>query len=104
MRDELAQLDADLKGLFSENKLEELNALLQEQSEVDVKEVIMFYCDIIRKYYDSERFDLLLTHIRFVAFSCYMVEYAKQWNMITEDEYLSMMNIYNEVYERRQQQ
>ncbi len=103
MREELAQLDADLKGLFSENKIEELNGLLQEQTESDVKELLQFYCDVIKKYYDTERYDLLLTHIRFVAFTCYIVEYANQISMISEQDYLVMMKIYNEVYEKRQQ-
>lgn len=104
MREELAQLDADLKGLFSENKLEELLLLLQEQNSEEIKELILFYCGVIRKYYESGRFDLLFSHIRFVAFTCYMVEYAMQNAMISEEDYHSMMAIYQEVYEKKQQE
>ena len=104
MNEELAQLDADLKGLFSENKLEQMNELLKEQAEAVIIEITKFYCGVIRKYYDGERFDLLFTHIRFVALTCYVVEYAKQSSLLQEEEYQGMMRIYNDVYERRQQQ
>jgi hypothetical protein len=103
MNEELAQLDADLKGLFSENKIEEMNGLLQEQTDSVIIELTEFYCNVIRKYYETERFDLLFMHIRFVAFSCYIVEYAKQAELISEETYQGMMKIYQDVYDRKQQ-
>lgn len=104
MKEELAQLDADLKGLFAENKLEEMKELLLAQSQEVIKELNSFYCNVIRKYYETKRFDLLLTHIRFVAFSCYVVELTNQLSLISKEEYLGMMKIYNEVYELKSQQ
>lgn len=104
MNEELAQLDADLKGLFSENKLEELVSLLGEQTEETIKELSSFYWNVIKKYYDTERFDLLFTHFKFVAFSCFMVEYAHKLSLISEEAFGIMMMVYNDIYELKRQQ
>jgi hypothetical protein len=104
MNDELAQIDADLKGLFVENKYEEMNELLQEQPEPTVKELSGYNWNVIKKYYDTERFDLLFTHFKYVAYTCYLVEYAHQISLISDEAFHIMTMVYNDIYELKRQQ
>jgi hypothetical protein len=104
MNEELAQLDADLKGLFVENKFEEMNEVLQEQPEEVVKELSEYYWNVIKKYYETERFDLLFGHFKFVAYACYMVEYAHQVSIISDEAFQIMMLVFNDIYELKKKQ
>ncbi len=104
MNEELAQLDADLKGLFVENKFEEMNELLQEQPQEVVKELSEYYWNVIKKYYETEQFDLLFGHFKFVAYSCYMVEYAHQVSIISDEAFQIMMLVFNDIYELKKKQ
>ncbi len=104
MNDELKQLDADLKGLFVESNLEEMQELLTEQPDAIVKEISDYNWNIIKKYYDTEKFELLFSHLKFVAYTCFMVEYAHQLGLIGDDVFGIMMMIYNDIYELKRQQ
>ncbi|MDF2510922.1 MAG: hypothetical protein K0S04_788 [Herbinix sp.] len=104
MNEELAQLDADLKGLFMENKFDEMNEILQEQPQEVVKELSEYYWNVIKKYYETEQFDLLFRHFKFVAYSCYMVEYAHQVSIISDEAFQIMMLVYNDIYELKKKQ
>ena len=104
MNEELAQLDADLKGLFVENKFDEMNEILQEQTREVVKELSEYYWNVIKKYYETERFDLIFGHFKFVAYSCYMVEYAHQRTIISDEAFQIMMLVYNDIYELKKKQ
>ena len=104
MNEDLSQIDAELKGLFVENKLDDMIEFLKEQPAEIVKELCEYNWNIIKKYYDTEKFDLLFTHFRFVAFSCFMVEYAHQAGLISEEAFGIMMMIYNDIYEMKKEQ
>lgn len=104
MNEELAQLDADLKGLFVENKFEEMNGMLSEQPKDVIKELSDYYWNVIKKYYETERFDLIFAHFKFVAYSCYMVEYAHQVSVISDEAFQIMMQVYNDIYELKKKQ
>jgi predicted P-loop ATPase len=104
MNEELGQLDADLKGLFVENKMDEIRELLKEQPIMTVKEISDYNWNIIKKYYDTERFDLLLNHFKFVAYTCFIVEYAHRAGLISKEAFGIMMMIYNDILELKRQQ
>jgi predicted P-loop ATPase len=104
MNEELGQLDADLKGLFVENKFDEMKEMLKEQPDSSVKELSDYNWNVIKKYYDTERFDLLFKHFKFVAFTCFMVEYAHKLSLISDEAFGIMMMIYNDIYELKKQQ
>lgn len=102
MNEELSYLDADLKGLFVESKIEDIQTMLKDRTDEDVKEIYQHNWGIIKKYYDNENFDLLIKHIKFVAFSCFMVEYAHERELIGDDVFGIMMSIYNDIHNRCQ--
>lgn len=104
MTEELGQLDLELKGLFIESKLDELVELMNQQPEQTVKEISDYNWNIVKKYYDTERFDLLLQHLKFVAYTCFVVEYAHQIKLISDEAFEIMMMIYNDIYELKKQQ
>lgn len=99
MNEELAQLDADLKGNFVENKIDEVIELLKEQPEAVIAELSEYYWNVIKKYYDNEKFDLLFGHFSFVAYTCFIVEYAHQLGLISDEAFSIMMMVYNDIYE-----
>ncbi len=103
MNEELGQLDADLKGLFVENKLDEMMELLKKQSDNDIIELSNYSWNIIKKYYDTEKFELLFGHFKFVAYTCFMVEYAHQLNLISDEAFSIMMMVYSDIYELKRQ-
>jgi len=104
MTEEIGQLDLELKGLFIESKLDELVELMNQQPEQIVKEISDYNWNIVKKYYDTERFDLLLQHLKFVAYTCFVVEYAHRIKLISDDAFSIMMMIYNDIYELKKQQ
>ena len=103
MNEELGQLDAELRGMFVENKLEDMVELLKNQTEQSIKDLCDYNWNIIKKYYDTEKFELLFTHFKFVAYTCFIVEYAHQLKLISEDAFEIMMMIYNDIYELKRQ-
>lgn len=104
MNDELGQLDNDLKNLFIENKIDEMSEFLQDKSDAEVKELSDHNWNIIKKYFDNERFDLLFSHFKFVAYTCYVVEYAHQRSLISDEAFSIMMMVYNDIYEMKRNQ
>jgi hypothetical protein len=104
MNEELGQLDADLKGLFVENKIEEVLEILKDQPDATVKEMSDYNWNVIKKYYDTEKFDLLFSHFTFVAYTCFIVEYSHQAGLISDEAFDIMMMVYNDIYELKKQQ
>lgn len=97
MNDELGYLDTELKGLFVDAKYDDMRDVLKDRTDEEVKEIYSYNWGIIKKYYDGESFDLLIKHIKFVAYSCYMVEYAHDRGLIGADVFGIMMSIYNDI-------
>jgi hypothetical protein len=100
LNEELSYLDAELKGLFVETKYDDMRDILKDRTDEDVKEIHSHNWGIIRKYYDAENFDLLLKYMKFVAFSCFMMEYAYGRGLIGADVFGIMMSIYNDINEK----
>ncbi len=97
MNEELASLDLELKGLFVEVKFDEIKSILRDRTDDEVKNIYSHSWDVIKKYYDDENFELLLKHIKFVAYSCFMVEYAHERGLISEEAFGLMMSIYKDI-------
>lgn len=104
LNEELARFDAELKGLFSENSFDEMEEMLGTQPDASVKDLSDYNWNIIKKYYDTEKFELLFQHFQYVAYTCFIVEYAHKAGLISEDAFGIMMMIYNDIYELKKKQ
>jgi hypothetical protein len=69
-----------------------------------VKELSDYNWNVIKKYYDTEKFELLFRHFKFVAYTCFIVEYAHQAGLISDEAFNIMMMIYNDIYELKRKQ
>ena len=102
MTEELNNFNTDMKELFIKNEIDSILVAMNEKPLEDIKEIAYVNYDVVKKYYDSQKFDLLFTHIRFVAYACFCSEYAGKAQAITEDELTEMMKIYTAIYEMMQ--
>lgn len=98
MTEEINNLNTDFKELFVENKLDELTDRLDQTDEAIVLEITEFNFEIIKKYFETEKFNLLMQYIRFVAFSSFMCEYSAKRNLVNAEVFDSMMYVFNGIY------
>lgn len=99
LSDDLVQLDGDLKELFMDQKLEELNERVAKEKEADIRELSLYNWEIVKKYYDDDRMDIILQFLKFVSYSCFLVEYANQQGIISAMEYQNMFEVYQNVFD-----
>ena len=104
MNEMLSNLDMELKELFTAEKYDELNELLKSNEDETVKALSDYNRNIIKKYYEAENYELLFRHFRFVAFSCYIVEYSYNRGLISDDAFGIMMSVYNDIYELKKKE
>ena len=104
MNEELGTLDLYLKELFMGSKFDELKDILKDKPDEAVKEISDYNWNIIKKYYDMENFTLLFQHYKFVAYSCFMVEYIHNRGLISNDVFTIMLSVFNDIYESNRKQ
>lgn len=90
MTDELNDLNTELKELFVKSNMEELIQLLDNESDETVKEITFFNYEVIKKYYDTEKYNVLLQYVKFVAYTSYLCEYALKRKLIEDDNILDL--------------
>lgn len=98
LREELAAKDLELKELFMKQQLNELIDMLNGMSDEDVLELTNINWDVVKKYFDMQRTDLLRQHLRFVAFGSFMTEYAGQRKLYEEADYAVKFNMFEEIF------
>lgn len=103
MTEELNNLNTDLKELFVNNQLDDLKNTLDKETDEVVVELTHYNYEIIKKYYDAKKFNLLLQYIKFTAYSCFLCEYAADRQLINAEEFNSMSAIFHEIYRIIQQ-
>jgi hypothetical protein len=103
MTEELNNLNTDLKELFVNNQLDALKNTLDKETKEVVLELTCYNYEIIKKYFDSEKFNLLLQYIKFTAYSCYLCEYAADHQLIEEEDFNAMSAVFHEIYRIIQQ-
>lgn len=99
MTEEMHNLNTDMKELFTENKLKELAALLDNTGSETVLTITNFNYSIIKGYLDSESFELLKQYIRFVAFVSFLCEYAGKSQLVSESDYQEMAQSFQRILE-----
>ena len=104
MNEELGGLDLYLKELFINTKFDEMKDILKDKTDEQVKELSDYNWNIIKKYYDMENFTLLFQHSKFVAYSCFLVEYSNRRGLIDNDVFAIMLSVYNDIYDSNRRQ
>lgn len=104
MTEEINNLNTDFKELFSENKLEELTKQLNTTESAIVTEITLYNCDIIDKYYEAQKYNLIIQFIKFVAFSSFMWEYSAKRGLLDEEQNSKLSNLFTNIYEMIQSQ
>lgn len=103
MTEEINNLNTDLKELFSENKLDELYDKLDKTDADIVTEITLYNYDIIKKYYDTQKFNLIIQYIRFVAFTSFLCEYSFKRGLFTEERFHEIMAVYENIFQMLQE-
>jgi len=103
MTEEINNLNTDLKELFSENKLDELYDKLDGIDGEIVTEITLYNYDIIKKYYDTEKYSLIIQYIRFVAFTSFLCEYSFKRDLFTEERFKEIMTVYENIFQLLQE-
>lgn len=98
MTEEVNNLNTDLKELFVNNQIEETAKILDQTADETVLEITLYNYEIIKKYFDSQKFSVLTGHIRFAAFSCYLCEYAANRQLIGREDFEGMSRVFQEIY------
>ncbi len=101
MNEELSYLDAELKGLFVEEKYDEIEERLKDRPDGDIKEIYSYNWNVVKKYYDAENFELLFKHIKFVAYSCFMAEYANVRGLVSQDAFTSVTDTITKILNKK---
>ncbi len=102
MNEELQNRDMDLRELFVAQKYEAMIEVLNSMENEEVYELSIANWDIVKKYNEMERVDLLRQHITFVAYTSLLVEYAGQRTLLSEDDFKVKYNLFEEIYGKLQ--
>lgn len=102
MNEELQNRDMDLRELFVAQKYEAIIEILNSMEDEDVYEITMTDWDIVKKYYDMDRVDLIRQHLTFVAYTSLLVEYAGQRALIPEDDFKEKYDLFEQIYAKLQ--
>lgn len=99
MTEELNNFCTDLKDLFMKQDFPGMEQVLSERKEEEVAELAMSQHDILAKYYEQEKYEMLLTHLNFVAFASYLFEYAGKRGIFTPAEFKQGFQLFMEIYQ-----
>lgn len=98
MTEEINNLNTDLKELFVDSKFDKMQEVLDNIADSTVIEIALYNYDIIKKYYETQRYNLLAQFIKFVAYSSFLCEYSAKRQIISNDEYKEMYEMFSNIY------
>ncbi len=102
MNEELQNRDMDLRELFVAQKYEAIIEILNSMEDEDVYELATTNWNVVKKYNDMDRVDLLRQHLTFVAYTSLLVEYSGQRALLPEDDYKEKYDLFEEIYAKLQ--
>ena len=102
MTEELQTKDLELKELFIKQELERLLHTLNECSDADVLEMEDINWNIVKKYFDQGRNDLLRQHLTFVAYSSFLTEYSGKRGLYEEQIYQNKYDLFEAIFQALQ--
>lgn len=99
MQEELMNKNTDLKELFVQQKYEEMLGFLDELTNDEKIELAFFNVEVIEKYYNSERYDLLKQYLTFVAYCSFVFEYTAKSGLLDEIKVVEWNTLFANVLE-----
>lgn len=99
MKEEINNLNTDLKEMFIEEKYDEIDKMIEVVDKTTINEIILYNWNIINKYYIEKNYNILAQYIKFVAFNCFLTEKANNKQYIEENVYVEMMEVYENISE-----
>ena len=99
MTEEINNLNTDLKELFVDAKYEKMEEILDNIGDSIVLEITQYNYDIIYKYYEAQRYEILTQFIKFVAYSSFLCEYSAKRQLIDSVEFEKMMEVFSNIYQ-----
>lgn len=98
MTEDMNNLNTDLKELYVNNKIEEFTETLDSTDDSIVATITKFNYDIVKKYYDSEQYNIIFQHIKFVAFTSMMCEYAAKRQVLDDGDVQNINELFMNIY------
>ena len=102
MIEELQTKDLELKEIFIKQEYEHLIDNLNECSDADVLEMTEVNWQVVKKYYDQGRNDLLRQHLNFVAYGSFITEYSGKRGLFKDEEYKIKYALFEDIFEALQ--
>ncbi len=99
MTEELNNFCTDLKEVFMQQDFARMEEMLAEKTDAEVRELAVYEHDILAKYYEQEKYQMLLAHLNFVAFASYLFEYAGKCGVFAPAEFKQGFQIFLDIYE-----
>ena len=98
LTEEINNLNTDLKELFVDSQFDRMQEVLDKIADDTVIEITLYNYDIIRKYYEAQRYNLLAQFIKFVAYSSFLCEYSEKRQIISSNEYEKMYETFTNIH------
>ncbi len=99
MQEELMNKNTDLKELFVQQKYEEMIEFLDALTNDEKLELVHFNMDVINKYYDSGKYDLIRQYLTFVAFCSFIFEYCAKSGLLEETKVEEWNTLFANIFE-----
>lgn len=100
MTEEINNINTDMKELFVNSNYDKIIEILNTLDDSDALEITLSNYDIIKKYFDSEKYNLLFQFIKFVAYTSFVCEYSAKRGLIDENAYKTMYDMFETIYSR----
>ena len=97
MTEELNNFCTDLKEVFMRQDFAQMEQMLAGRTQEEVRELAAYEHDVLAGYYEQEKYELLLTHLNFVAFASYLFEYAGRHGGFTPAEFKQGFQIFLDI-------
>lgn len=98
MTEEINNINTDLKELFANAEYDKLIVHLDLLSDPIAQEITLYNYDIIKNYYETEKFTVIFQHIKFVAYTSFLCDYSAKRQLIIPADYESMALIFTNIY------
>lgn len=99
MSEELQMKDLELKEMFIKQEFDRLVDELNLINDSDVLLMNQMNWEIVKKYFDLGREDLIRKHLSFVAYTSFLTEYAGKRELYEEQDYQARFQLFQEIYE-----